>query len=129
MLLLDDVRIVPGASPETAFDQQMMQLNEPRHRHARRADLHRGAGDWIQHPCRHHRDNTGRRLDVNELPSDALFAVLPPDTAPVKRVPTVVDLDLLADMGRMTGTSLWAVNHGSSPAPNVAPIAPPSWPR
>src|SRR6266511_4550494 len=39
MLLLDDVRIVPGASPETAFDQQMMQLNEPRHRHARRADL------------------------------------------------------------------------------------------
>jgi hypothetical protein len=29
MLLLDDLRIVLGASPETAFDQQVMQLNEP----------------------------------------------------------------------------------------------------
>jgi len=29
MLLLDDLRIVPGASPETAFDLQVMQINEP----------------------------------------------------------------------------------------------------
>jgi hypothetical protein len=29
MLLLDDLRIVPGASPETAVDQQVMQFNEP----------------------------------------------------------------------------------------------------
>jgi hypothetical protein len=30
MLLLDDVRIVPGASPETAFDQQPMQVKQRR---------------------------------------------------------------------------------------------------
>jgi hypothetical protein len=29
MLLLDDLRIVPGTSPETPFDQQVMQFNEP----------------------------------------------------------------------------------------------------
>jgi hypothetical protein len=28
LLLLDDVRIVLGASPETALDQQVMQVNQ-----------------------------------------------------------------------------------------------------
>jgi hypothetical protein len=50
LLLLDDSRIVPGASSETAFGQQVMQINQRPYRHARRADLHSGAGDRIQHP-------------------------------------------------------------------------------
>jgi len=103
MLLLDDLRIVLGASPETALDQQMMQLDKCRYRRSRCADLHAGTSNRIQHPRCYHDHHAGRRLGVNELPSDALLAVLPPNTAPMKRVPTVVDLKLLTDMGRMTG--------------------------
>jgi len=40
---------------------------------------------------------------VNKLPGGALLAVPPPYTAPVKRVPTVMNLDILTDMGRMSG--------------------------
>jgi hypothetical protein len=31
LLLLDDVRIAPGASSETAFDQQMMKVEQRRY--------------------------------------------------------------------------------------------------
>jgi hypothetical protein len=40
---------------------------------------------------------------VNKPTGDALLAVMPPDTAPEKRVPAVVDFNFLPDMGRMTG--------------------------
>jgi hypothetical protein len=47
--LLNDVRIAPGASSETAFDQQMMKVEQRRYRHLRRADRrHAGADDRIQ---------------------------------------------------------------------------------
>jgi hypothetical protein len=47
LLLLDDDRIVPGASSKTALDQQAMQLNQRRYRHARCAERHSGAGGRI----------------------------------------------------------------------------------
>ena len=50
LLLLDDGRIVQGASSETTLDQQVMQLIQRRYRHARRAERHSGAGGGIQHP-------------------------------------------------------------------------------
>jgi hypothetical protein len=82
LLLLGDVPITPEASSETAFDQQMMQLDECRERHPGRADRHPGAGDRIQHPRRHHRDDTGRRLDVNKATGDTLHAPVQPDAEP-----------------------------------------------
>jgi hypothetical protein len=103
LLLLDDVRIVPGASPESVLDQQVMQVNQRRHRHARRADRHCGAGDGIQHPGRDHRNNAGRCLEIDKAAGDALFGAVPPDASAVKRMPAIVDLDLKPDMGRMTG--------------------------
>jgi hypothetical protein len=103
LLLLDDVRIVPGASPETALDQQVMQVNQRIHCHARRADRHSGTGDGIQHPGRNHRNHAGCRLEIDKAASDALLATVPPDTTPIKRMPAIMDLDLLPDMGRMTG--------------------------
>jgi hypothetical protein len=51
LLPMDDVWIVPRASSETAFDQQMMKVDQRRHCYARRADRHAGAGDGVQHPC------------------------------------------------------------------------------
>jgi hypothetical protein len=92
LLLLDDDRIVPGASSETACDQQMMKVEQRRYCDARRNDRRH-----VQHPRGDGRDHARHRLDVNKPSGDALLAVMPPDAAPVERV------NFLPDMGRMTG--------------------------
>jgi hypothetical protein len=112
----DDDRIVPGASSETALDQQVMQLNQRRHRDARRAEPHSGAGDGIEHPCRHHYDYTGRYLDVNDLAAGAPLNILASNATLIECVPAIMDLDLLPDMGRMTGRLPSAARIISSPA-------------
>jgi hypothetical protein len=101
MLLPGDVRTAPGASPGTTLDQQTVQISQRRHRHARRAELHPGAGDRVEHPRRHDRDHAGRRLDVHEATGEAILAVLLPDAPPVQRMPAVVNDSFLPDMGRM----------------------------
>jgi hypothetical protein len=104
MLLLLDDWIVLGASSETAFAEQMMKFDQRRNRHARGADRrHPGADDGIQHPRGDRRDHAGQRLHVNDPTGSAILAIMPPYTAPVERVPTVIDPNFLADMGRMTG--------------------------
>jgi hypothetical protein len=104
LLPLDDVRIVPGASSETALDQQMMKIAQRRYRDAWRADRrHAGADDRIQHPRGDRRDHARHRLDVNDPTGKALLTVTPPDTAPIERVPAVMNLNFLPDMGRMIG--------------------------
>ena len=117
LLPLDDDRIVPGASSETALDQQVMQLNQRRYRDARRAEPHSGAGDGIQHPCRHHNDYTGRYLDVNDLAAGAPLNILASNATPIECVPAIMDVDLLPDMGRMTGRLRSAARTGCSPVP------------
>lgn len=81
----------------------MMQIDQRDHCGARRADFHADARDRIQHPCRQRSYHAGRHLDVNKPAAGALLTVVPTDTAPVQRMPTVMDLDFLPDMGRMTG--------------------------
>ena len=103
LLLLDDGPIVRGASSETALDQEPMQLHQCRHRDARRAERHPHASGWIKHPRCHHDDHAGRHLDVNDLTAGAPLNILEPNAAPMERVPGIVDLDFLPDMGRMTG--------------------------
>ena len=102
VLLPGDVRTAPGASPGTTLDQQLVQVSERRHRHARRAEPHPGAGDRVEHPRRDDRGHAGRRLDVHEATGETILAVVPPDAPPVQRMPAVVNYDLLPDMGRMT---------------------------
>lgn len=104
LLPLDDSVIVPGASSETALDEQMMKLEQRRYCHTRRADRrHTGTGDRVQHPCGDCRDHAGHCLNVNNRPGGALFAVVAPDPAPIERVPPVMNFYFLPDMGRMNG--------------------------
>ena len=70
--------------------------------------------------ARHHDDHAGRYLDVNDLAAGAPLNILASNTTPIECVPAIVDLDLLPDMGRMTGRLLLAENHGCSPAPTAA---------
>ena len=103
LYLLDDKRIVPGASPETALRKQAMQVGKRRGRDTRRTDLHAGAGNRIQHPGRHHCDDSGRHLDMNNGTVSALLYVLLPHQPPEQRMPAIVDRDFRPDMGRMNG--------------------------
>ena len=121
LLPLDDGRIVPGASSESALDQQVMQLNQRRYRDARRAEPHSGAGDGIKHPCRHHDDYAGRYLDVNDLAANAPLNILASNVTPIECVPAIMDLDLLPNMGRMTGQLPSIARTHYSPAPTAVP--------
>src|SRR5512144_3057011 len=125
LLLLDDDRIVQGASSETAFDEQVMQLNQRRYGHARRAEPHPGAGGRIQDPRRGHDDHAGCRLKENNGSGYALLAALAPDAVAIQSVPAIMNLDLPPDMGRMTERLPSAAGIGPSPAPTRAAAAPP----
>ena len=101
-----------------------MQLRQGDNREARITELHACAESDIEHPGGHDNDHTGRHLDVDDLTVGPLLAVLPLQSATVERVPTVVDLDFLPDMRRMTwrlplvaatGSSLEASWRGSGP--------------
>jgi hypothetical protein len=103
LALLDDLRIVQGASSETALGQQLVQVDKCTHGNPRRTKLHSGASDRIQHPCRHQRNHTRCRLDVDEATGSPLLAAAQSHAAPIERVPAVVDFNFLPDMGRMIG--------------------------
>lgn len=79
-----------------------MQLDQSRHRNARRADLHTSAGHRVQHPRRYHCHHAGHRLNVDNSTCAALLAAAKLDTTPVQGMPTVMDFYFLPDMGRMT---------------------------
>jgi hypothetical protein len=98
-----------------------MQLNQRQYRDARRAECHSSAGGGIEHPRRHHDHHAGRHLDVNDLAAGALLDILAPNAAPIERVPAIMDLDLVPDMGRMTGRLTSPARTGCSLAPTAVP--------
>jgi hypothetical protein len=126
LLLLDDGGIARGVSPETALDQQVMQVSQRRCGQARRAGRHSGARGRIEHPRRHHHDHAGLHFDVDELASGPPLRVVATNTPPLKRVPSVTNFDVLPEMGRMTVRLLWDGAIGPSPALSAEPTGPPS---
>jgi hypothetical protein len=91
-----------GASSETLLDQQLMQLRQHRYGHTRRSQAHSGTGGGIEHPCCYDDDDAGSHLDVNDFAAGAPLDILTSKTASIERVPAVMDLNFLPDMGRMT---------------------------
>lgn len=65
------------------------------------------ASHGIDHPGRSGNDMTGRDDEMNDPAVGALFAVLAAKPTSEIRVPTVMDLDLLPNMGRMTPRWQW----------------------
>ena len=102
LLLLDDVGIVSGASPKSPFQEQSVQLSQGAYRNARRTDLHGRADAGVGHPRRQYRDNAWCNLDMEYTTIPTLLAVMQSQTTSVTRMPTVMDLNLLPDMGRMS---------------------------
>ena len=88
------------------LDKQLMQFSQGRDRHKRRPQLHPGTSGGIEHPCRDDYDVAGRHLDMNNLAAGAPLDVLASNSPPIQRMPAVMNLNLLPDMGRMTGRLL-----------------------
>jgi hypothetical protein len=57
---------------------------------------------------------------VNDITAGAPLDILATNASPIMCVPAIMDLDLLTDMGRMTGRLLSDAAPGYSPAPTVA---------
>jgi|SRR5690242_6222303 hypothetical protein len=102
LLPLDDCWTVQEAPSETVLDKQLMQFSQGRDRYPRHPQLHSGTCRGIEHPCRYDQDVAGSHLDVNDVPAGAPLDILSSNPAPIQRVPAVMNLNFLPDMGRMT---------------------------
>ncbi len=129
LLLLDEGRIVQGASSETMLDQKLMQLSQRRYGNARPANRHSGTDGRIKHPTGNDDDHARRRFDVNELAASAVLRVVAANTPPIKGVPAVTNLNFLPDMGRMTARLRSTARTPCSPDWMAAPCTGPSSPR
>jgi hypothetical protein len=101
-LLPNGHRIIRGASSETVLGKQLMQFSQRRYGNPRRTQAHPSTSGGIEHPCCYRNDNAGRRLDVNHIAAGTPLDILTSNSASIQRMPTVMDLYLLPDMGRMT---------------------------
>jgi hypothetical protein len=79
-----------------------MQIRQGAHRSTRHSEVHARANPGVKHPCWHYRYDACSDFDMDNADTAALLAVLRPQTAPVKRVPTIVNFNFLPDMGRMS---------------------------
>jgi hypothetical protein len=104
-LLLNESGIVRGVSAQTALNQQTMQFPQSGYCDPRLAEFHAHAYNRIQHPCRDYRDCAGAVVYVNDTSTAALFAISIANFPPKERVPAIVNLKFLTDMGRMSGES------------------------
>ena len=102
-LLRDDDRIAWRASPESAVAQLTLKVDERFHRDPRRTEYHAGADDRVQHPFRQDRDDAGCCLDENEMADGARLAPHHPDATTIKRMPAIMDVNILPGMGTMDG--------------------------
>ena len=78
-----------------------MQFPEGVHRDARSAEGHSSTDTGVDHPVWQYHYCAGRHLDVDSPAARTLFNVLHPQSSAVERVPTIVNINFLADMGRM----------------------------
>jgi hypothetical protein len=78
-----------------------MQFPESVHRDARSAEAHFSTDTGVDHPVWQYHYCAGRHLDVDNPAARTLFTVLHPQSSAVKRVPTIVNINFLPDMGRM----------------------------
>src|SRR5438132_12857974 len=91
--------------------------DEGTHRGSRRTNLHARARGGVQHPGRQDDDHAGRDLDMDHRSGGTLLTVLLSKAPPEERVPAIVDLDFLPDMGRMTARLCFPARTSCLPAP------------
>src|SRR5271166_3225670 len=102
MMNLLDGRVFTGTcSSESEGLQQPMKISQTGKVDRRTAERLRGASDRIKHPGGEHDRHARFALNDGDLSSRSPFSVKLPDSPAIQRVPPVMDLYLLPDMGRM----------------------------
>ena len=115
MNLLGGRGFIGACSSESEGLQQAIKVGQTSDVDRRSAEVHCRANGRIKHPSGEHDCHTRFSLDNDDLSSRSPFGIELPDPAAVQRVPAVMDLYILVDMGRMTPQWLWAGRHGCSP--------------
>jgi hypothetical protein len=100
-ILLEDWRVITEASPKSALQKKQTQIAKRVNRNARWAESHSSASNGVDHPMWQYRYDAGCHFDMDNRAARTLFAALHPQSSTIKRVPTIVNLNFLADMGRM----------------------------
>jgi hypothetical protein len=101
MNLLGGRGFIGTCSPESEGSQQPIEVDKAGGVDRRSAEAHCRANGWIKHPSGKHDRHTRCSLDNDDLSSRSPFGIELPDSAAVQRVPAVMDLYILVDMGRM----------------------------
>jgi hypothetical protein len=101
--LRNDRNIAPALCGIDHAYQQSFQLDERCQINAGVTKTHPGADQGIEHPRSHRDHDAGGPEHLEKLSSGSLFHPTHCDTTAKIRVPTVMDFQLLSDMGRMNG--------------------------
>lgn len=101
MNLLGGGEFIGACSSESEGFQQPIKVAQASDVDHRRAKGHRRAYSRIQHPGRKGDGHTRFSLNDDDLSSRPPFGVELPDLAAMQRVPAVMYLYVLVDMGRM----------------------------
>jgi hypothetical protein len=101
MNLLGRREFIGACSSESEGLQQPIKVGQASDVDRRSAERHRRASGRIEHPGGKDNRHTRCCLNDDDLSSRSPLGVELPDLAAMQRVPTVMNLYLLVDMGRM----------------------------
>ena len=101
MNLLGGRGFIGAWSPESEGLQQPIKVSQPSDVDRRSAEGHRRANGRIEHPGGKNDRHTRCSLNDDDLSSRSPFGIELPDLATMQRVPAIMNLYLLVDMGRM----------------------------
>lgn len=115
MNLLGGREFIGACSSESEGLQQPIKVGQASDVDHRSAERHLRANGRIKHPGGKHDRHTRFSLNDDDFSSRSPFGVELPDFAAMKRVPAVMDLYILVDMGRMAPRLRWDGRTGCSP--------------
>nr|WP_294560184.1 hypothetical protein [uncultured Rhodopila sp.] len=102
MNLLGGRGFIGACSSESEGLQQPIKVSQASDVDCRSAEGHRRANGRIKHPGGEHDRHTRCSFNDDNLSSRSSLGVELPDLPAMQRVPTIMNLYLLVDMGRMT---------------------------
>jgi hypothetical protein len=131
MNLLGGREFIGACASESEGLQQPIKVGQASDVDRRSTEGHRRANGRIKHPGSKHNRHTRFRLNDCDISSRSPLGVEPPDIAAMQRMPAVMDLYILVDMGRMaprllsdetmSGRGLCSVHAGGGPYDPVPP--------
>jgi len=116
VFLLSDSAFTPEECRLVGAGDQPAHFGQRRKIDARRSNGHAAACHRINHPSRNRDHDTCRSHDLEKTARRSFFHATNGNLLAEIRMPTVIDLNFIADMGRMNGALQLPERIASSPA-------------